>query len=443
MLATEELVHRYAPRGAAKRLFGERRSEVLLSGPAGTGKSRACLEKLHRCALKYSGMRGLIVRKTLSSLGSTALVTYREHVAKEALQVGVVEYYGGSQEEPPQYRYENGSKIMLGGMDKPTKIMSSEYDMVFVQEAIELTLEDWEALTSRLRSGVMPYNQLIADTNPERAHHWLKKRADSGDTLMLESRHEDNPLYFDSDGKMTLEGESYIRGKLDRLTGVRKLRLRKGLWVSAEGLIYEDWDPSVHVVPRFDIPWDWPRFWGVDFGFTNPFVLQCWAEDPDGRLFMYREIYHTKRLVDEHAATIAKIVMRNPSKEPGEAWTGEWTEPKPQAIVCDHDAEGRATLERELGFSTTAANKKVIKGIQATDRRIKDKRVFLLADSLVERDMDLADSGRPTCTAEEAVGYIWATTKDEPVKEDDHGMDTKRYLVMERDQGQTTRIRWL
>lgn len=437
------LNHRYKPRGAAKELFKERRGEVLLSGPAGTGKSRACLEKLHRAALKYPGMRGLMVRKTLASLTSTGVVTYRERVAQEALQAGIVEYYGGSQQEPPQYRYENGSKIMLGGMDKPTKIMSSEYDMIFVQEAIELTLDDWEALTTRLRNGVMPYNQLIADTNPERDFHWLKKRADAKDTLMLESRHEDNPLYFTDTAEMTTAGKDYIEGKLDKLTGVRYLRLRKGLWVSAEGLIYEDWDPSIHVVPRFDIPFDWARYWSVDFGYTNPFVLQCWASDPDDNLYLYREIYHTKRLVDEHVETIAKLVMRNPERTPGEAWKGEWTEPKPQAIVCDHDAEGRATLERDLGISTTAADKRVSDGIQAVQRRIKDRSLFILADSVVERDIDLDDRSRPASTAEEAVGYIWALTKDQPVKEDDHGMDTMRYLVMELDQGQKTRIRWL
>src|SRR5690606_17532622 len=103
------VTHRFAPRGAAKALMSCRDPEVLLSGPAGTGKSRACLEKIHLMALLNPGMRGLIVRKTLASLGSTALATWREHVVPEALQTGEIEFYGGSAEEPPQYRYRNGS----------------------------------------------------------------------------------------------------------------------------------------------------------------------------------------------------------------------------------------------------------------------------------------------------------------------------------------------
>jgi len=49
--------HRYAPRGAAKAIFSDRSPELLVAGPAGTGKSRAALEKLAACALKYPRMR--------------------------------------------------------------------------------------------------------------------------------------------------------------------------------------------------------------------------------------------------------------------------------------------------------------------------------------------------------------------------------------------------
>ena len=52
----------YQPHGAARELFGRRQTEVVLCGPAGTGKSRAGLEKLHWCCVKYPHVRGLLVR---------------------------------------------------------------------------------------------------------------------------------------------------------------------------------------------------------------------------------------------------------------------------------------------------------------------------------------------------------------------------------------------
>ena len=352
--------HDYRPRGTAAQLFNCRAPEVLLSGPAGTGKSRACLEKLHIMCLRNPGMTGLIVRKTLTSLGSTALKTYREIVAREAFELGIVEFYGGSPEKPPQYRYDNGSSIVIGGMDKPSKIMSSEYDVIYVQEAIELTIDDWEALTTRLRNWRISFQQVIADTNPSVPTHWLKDRCNRGETVMLESRHEDNPQLYDSAGEVTSQGAEYL-SKLDRLTGVRYLRLRRGLWVAAEGIIYESFDPAIHILDRFEIPWEWPRWWAVDFGYIHPFVLQRWAEDGDGRLYLYAEQFCTKRLVEDHARDVLTQVRPD----------GKWVEPKPQAIICDHNAEDRATLERYLRLSTKPAHKTVSDGIQAVHARLR------------------------------------------------------------------------
>ena len=423
--------HVFKPRGAAQQLFSCRDDEVLIVGPAGTGKSLAALNKLNALALKYPRMKGLIVRKTQTSLTSSALATWRKLVIPELAQAQYVYFYGGGPEEPPQYRYANGSTINIGGMDKASKIMSTEYDVVFVQEATELVEDDWEAITTRLRSWVMPYQQIIADCNPAQPTHWLHMRCLSGRTTQLQSRHEDNPALFNDDGTVTEQGKVYL-DKLDRLTGVRYLRLRKGIWAAAEGVIYDSWDDSQHLIDPFPIPEEWPRYWAVDFGFTNPFVLQFWAVDPDGRLYLYREIYKTKTLVEDHARHVLEIV--NPDG------TRKWKEPQPVAIICDHDAEGRATFERYLGRSTVAAKKNVVEGIQAVQSRLKiaadgKPRLFIMRGCTVERDSALDDAKKPTSTHEEVTGYVWANGKhnEEPLKENDHGCDAKRYIVAQID----------
>lgn len=435
MNSSAELLHEYRPRGTARTLLECRAPEVVACGAAGTGKTRAAMEKLHLAALLNPGMRGLIVRKTLTSLGSTTLVTWRNHVAAEALENGTMHFYGGSPQEAASYRYTpppahvKGSTIVVGGMDRPSRIMSSEYDLIVVDEATELTEEDWEALTTRLRHGRMTFQQIVGCTNPDRPTHWLKARADRGQVLMLNSRHEENPAYFNDDGTMTERGQAYI-ATLDALTGPRYLRLRKGLWAAAEGLIYDEFEPAVHLVNHFNIPDSWPRYWAVDFGYTAPFVCQWWAQDPDGRLYLYREIYRTRRTVDQHAADILAQVTND---------RREWTEPRPTLIVCDHDAEGRAVLERELDLATTAARKTVSDGIQAVQARLRTAgdgrpRLFLLRDAVVHRDEALVDAKKPASTAEEISGYVWDTgrgkvTKEQPLKVDDHGMDALRYLV--------------
>lgn len=440
------LQHVYTPRGAAQELFTDHSPEILVCGPAGTGKSLACLEKLMLVALKYPGARLLIARKTQVSLASSALDTWRKLVVKELLGSGAVRYYGGGPQDPPQYRFPNGSIVNIGGMDKASRIMSTEYDIVFVQEATELTETDWEALTTRLRNWVVPYQQIIADCNPAHPTHWLKQRADAGRLKLYNSRHEDNPALFDDAGEVTPNGGQYI-AKLDALTGVRGLRLRKGQWAAAEGVIYDEWDEEVHLIDRFEIPLEWDRYWSVDFGFKHPFVCQMWAEDPEERLYLYREFYHTGRLVEEHARTILAAVTH--------PRTGRWIEPAPVRILADPaDAEGRATFAKHLGVGNQPAHKAVKEGIQAVQSRLKLRGdgkpgLFILRDSRIERDPFLADLKYPTCTAEEVPGYVWAggesgrPSKEQPVKEYDDGMDAMRYMVADRDLGSEVRVRFL
>lgn len=249
-----EVIKRYVRSGAASQLFRCVAPEVVLAGPAGTGKSRACLERLHKLALDYPGMRGLMVRRTRKALTQSAMVTFREKVLHP---LDNVTFRATDQE----YRYGNGSVIVVAGLDDPAKVMSAEYDIAYVQEGTEVTEHAWESLTARLRNGVVPFQQIMGDCNPDAPTHWLKRRVDRGATVMLESRHEDNP-------SVTAQ---YL-AVLDALTGVRYLRLRKGIWAAAEGLVYDDWNTAVHLTDRFDIPPSWRKLRVIDFGYTNPFV---------------------------------------------------------------------------------------------------------------------------------------------------------------------------
>ncbi|GAG05846.1 unnamed protein product, partial [marine sediment metagenome] len=70
----------YEPHGAAKDLFYFQGREVLIEGPAGTGKSRAIWEKLYAVAYKYPGCRILVVRKTRESMTESVLVTWEDKV---------------------------------------------------------------------------------------------------------------------------------------------------------------------------------------------------------------------------------------------------------------------------------------------------------------------------------------------------------------------------
>ena len=202
----------YQPFRAARALLLSREPEVILAGPAGTRKSRAALEKLHLVATRYPGSRLLILRKTRKSLTSSALVTFEHKVlpARHPILSGPSRTHRSVYSYPPKDGLA-GSEIDVGGLDNPTKVMSAEYDLIYVQEALELSEEEWEVLTTRLRNHVVPYQQLLGDCNPDPPSHWIKQRADkdglagSGGLTLLESRHEDNPELYDLRRAATLE----------------------------------------------------------------------------------------------------------------------------------------------------------------------------------------------------------------------------------------------
>jgi phage terminase large subunit len=409
----------YKARGAAAALWRDRSPEVLISGPAGTGKSRACLEKIHAALLRWPGARALAVRKTRESMTESVLVTFEERVLPNGSPLAD----GPQRRNRQSYQYPNGSTLVIAGLDKPKKIMSTEFDAIYVAEATELLENDWEHISTRLRNGAMPFQQLLADCNPDAPTHWLKKRCDAGATRCHESRHEDNPELWDVKARAwTPKGAEYI-ARLDALSGARKLRLRHGLWAAAEGMVYDEWDAAIHLIDPIPIPAEWRRIRAIDFGFTNPFVCQWWAIDGDGRMHLYREIYGTGRIVADWAKTITELSA-------GETY---------EATIADHDAEDRATLAA-AGIRTHPARKAVKPGIEAVQSRLRKAgdgkpRLYIHRGCLAERDERLVEARKPASTVEEIEGYVWArgsdgrAAKEEPIKLHDHGMDTMRYAV--------------
>lgn len=405
-------------RGAALVLQSCTDHEIIISGPSETGKTIAALYKLNRLAHENKGLQGAIIRKTRADMDSTVLETWKK------VAHGYTTFGG---EKPEWFDYPNGSRIWVAGIDHPGKALSAERDVIVVNQCEELELSDWETLVTRVthRAGHVQHPQLIGDCNPGAETHWIKSRTS---VRLLESKHEDNPFLFDANGQLTETGRADM-AILDSLTGLRYKRLRQGLWVSAEGVIYEF--TSAHQIEPFAIPKDWKRFRAIDFGYTHPFVCGWFAKDPGGRLYLYRQIYMTGRTVKVHSADIKRYSY----------------DEKISDTVCDHDAEDMATL-RENGISTSRADKAVKTGIEKVEDRLmiqqdalprlmvfKDGVINGVVYGLVEIDRTLQTNRRPIRTEQEFPTYIWSNhkTKDEPVKQDDHGMDMLRYAVMHED----------
>ena len=413
----------YKRYGAAIKAWRSSRREVLMAGPANTGKSRLWLEKIHFCADKYPRMRGLIVRKTRHSLTQSAMVTYETKVLPDGVLGSRIRWNTQDQ----QYEYPNGSIIAVGGMDKSSKVMSSEWDFIYVQEATELTEENWEALTIRARNHVMPYQQVGADCNPDVPTHWLKLRCDAGKTLLLESRHEDNPSITPED-----------MAALDALSGVYYLRYRKGIWAAAEGMVYDEWNTQTHratlaqlvalgILTERELPGKAVKrcVAGVDWGYTNPGILHVWAVDGDGRLYLIHEVYQTQRTDDWWV-------------EQGRALRARYGI---DLFICDPAEPAYIAKFHAAGLPAVEAINDIAPGVSAMQTCLRvagdgRPRLMLYEYALKERDEARVASKQPYGFESEIVGYVWPkaqdgkVVKEVPVKLNDHAMDAARYVCM-------------
>ena len=393
--------------------------ELLYSGAFGAGKSRIGCEKCLYLALKYPNNYGLITRKRFNDIKFTTMIVFFRDVVPPALKEA--DGYDWNKTDSI-LTLPNGSQVVFRGLDDPGKIASMELGYAFVDEATEISEEDWDMINGRLRLKASPFYQIFGATNPGPPRHWLYQRfvvhPEEGVHRFLTSNALQN--YF-------LPPE-YIK-RISRYKGRYYDRYVLGKWVGFEGTVYDNWDSKVNICRRFDLPIDWPRWRVVDFGFVNPFTCEWWTRNPEtGDWYMYKELYKTQTIVEDHAKVILEHSM---------LITG--VPEKYERTYCDWDAEDRITLGRH-GVPATNARKDVSPGIQTCYELIGGGKIHVFEDCLIEEDQLLLDAKKPTSMLDEVYIYEWAvppakgkpgekSIKEEPKKFWDHGMDAMRMLI--------------
>jgi len=381
-----EINKKYTPHGAIRELWRCKDKEILVEGPAGTGKTRGILEKLNLACMKYPGIRCLIIRKTKASLAESVLATFENNV----LPADSPLLYGPLRANKQYYKYPNGSRIVLGGMDKATRIMSTDFDMLAVFEGTEITENDWESLQTRLRNNKMPYQQGLIDCNPSSPSHWLNQRALNNKITRFSSTHQDNPTLTDE----------YIK-TLQSLSGHRYRRLFLGEWSAAEGLVY----PGIQncFVPHFKPPLG--RLYGaIDWGWQDPFAALAGVyyvtESGEDLLYVYYERYKSKTPLAVHTASLKRVFPEGYG-----VWFADPSQPENIRSMRNED------------LNIKPARNKILPGIDAVNARIQSGRLII--------------SDRCTALRAEITNLVYKDEQgDKPVDKNNHACDALRYLVL-------------
>lgn len=354
-------------------------------GGAGSGKSRSVGQRFVLNLLEGMNERMLVTRKTLPSLRITAYRLVLD-LLKEAGFPLNQETWNKSE---MLIRWKT-NEILFKGLDDPEKIKSYEATQIWVEEATEITREDFLQLNLRLRLPSRVGNHLYLTFNPVDQYHWLITdlvHGKKGGSAVLHSTHLDNP-FLDDEYRRELEAlkeidENYYRIYALGEPGVLKNIIYTNYMTEARAA----WPDKFHDV-----------FYGLDFGFNNPSALVK-VGVRDRELYLEEAIYEAK-------LTNSDLIQRM------------------KDLGIDHevpiyaDSAEPARIEEivQAGFNVMPAQKSVRDGID----QVKRHRLHLHPESV-----NLLGEIRGYKYREDKTGRVL----EDPVKWRDHLMDAMRYAI--------------
>lgn len=284
-----------------------------LNSARGGGKSFAVRMKAILLALKHSGIKIMIVRKTYPELTANHIKPLKETL--RIGQKGSVAKYNDSKKE---ITFINGSTIIFGYCDTDKDIdryQGTEVDVLFIDEATHHS----EEIIKKFRACVRGVNNFPKRTyltcNPGHKGHGYIKRIAIDRIYEAGENPEDysfiQSLVTDNKALMELDPD-YIK-RLEALPPKLREAWLNGRWDVFEGAFFEEFrttpDPQkcheaditveeaveerrwTHVIEPFNIPKDWKIYRSYDWGYGKPFSCGWWAVDYDGIAYRILELY--------------------------------------------------------------------------------------------------------------------------------------------------------
>jgi len=196
-----------------------------------------------------------------------------------------------------------------------------------------------------------------------------------------------------------------------------QLSRRYGKFSTGEGLVYPEFDASIHVIEPFSIPKNWYNNISIDPGLSNPTSCHFYAVDYDGVIYVVAEHYEAGQNIDYHVDEIFRIARA----------LGWPTDGKGRLHALIDSAANQRTLASEKSVAelfcekgilvNTNVNKDLYSGIQRVKSLFEQRppriRIFASCVNLIR----------------EIKSYWWGRG-DRPKKVDDHSLDELRYFVM-------------
>ncbi len=291
------------PNDKQKQFLTASAKHIGFGGARGGGKSWAVRTKAKLLALKYPGIRILIVRRTYPELINNHINILRKEL------LGIAQY----NDKDKVFKFGNGSSINFTYCAKDAdldRLQGVEYDIIFLDEATQLTEHQMKTITACLR-GVNDFPKRVYYTcNPGGQGHQYIKR------LFIDRRYEDGEIPEDyqfiqslvTDNKALMESQPDYIKQLEALPPKLRDAWLYGSWDVYEGQFFEEFTDKpeyyddrqwTHVIEPFDVPSDWKIYRSFDWGYNHPFACGYYAVSHDGVIYRITEFYGCTKTPNE------------------------------------------------------------------------------------------------------------------------------------------------
>lgn len=249
--------------------------------------------------------------------------------------------------------------------------------------------------------------KMYGTTNPDSPMHYLYKEYITNDAMLRDGVVKDIHFMLDDNPNLPDEYKANIRRSY---SGMWYKRMILGMWVLAEGLIYDMvsdamlyTDDELNKTMRSRCR----RYIAVDYGTKNPMVFLDILDDGE-TVWVDREYYWDSRAMQrqktdaQYADDLVDFI--------GDEY--------PDSIIIDPSAASFKLVCQGKGFRVKDADNSVNDGIRVTAMLISQGRLKV--------------NRKCTSTLAEFQTYVWdekaaANGKEQPLKVNDHSMDALRY----------------
>ncbi len=243
--------------------------------------------------------------------------------------------------------------------------------------------------------------KVFLNCNPNGPYHWFKKE-------FIDKAKEKKilVLHFTLDDNMSLSER--VKDRFRRMfSGVFFQRYILGLWVLAEGIIYDMFNEEAHTFR--EIPHRIGRYFiGIDFGTNNPTTFLLIGE-VGNEYYVLKEYFYNGR--EQSKQKTVSTYSRDLKEFMGQTHASIYVDPSATPLIAQLEEDGIYPLQ---------ANNDVLDGIQSVANLLEEQRLFIHEDCKE--------------TIREFSSYIWDKKaqergEDKPVKDHDHCLDALRYAI--------------